>query len=440
MNYGADVRNIRAHDAKGKALNLETLNDNTWRLTGNSKKGAVIEYDIHTSKQFVANSYVDTARAYLIPGNSFLYIDRNLQLPATVQITMNPRWDRIATGLQALPKASNRFLAKDFDELYDNPILIGNLEELPSFTVKGKSHRFIALKPGTFDRPSFVARLQKMIEAATDLFGDIPYTEYTFIGIGPGRGGIEHTNNTTVSFDGSGLGTARGMNTMLNFLTHEYVHHFNIKRIRPVELGPFDYDKENRTNQLWISEGLSVYYEYIVMKQAGLADAATFLANLEGDLNAHESNPGRLHQSLQQASYNTWKDGPFGTQREEKGKTISYYDKGPLVGMLLDLNIRQASANKHSLDDVMRFLYVHYYKELQRGFTEAEFQEACEQAAGIPLNSFFDYVYTAKELDYDTYLGYAGLQLDRSGEHIRIKRMANITASQERIYKGWARE
>ncbi len=126
------------------------------------------------------------------------------------------------------------------------------------------------------------------------------------------------------------------MNRMMNFLAHEYFHHYNVKRIRPSELGPFDYDQGSKTNLLWVSEGLSVYYEYMVVKRAGLADEQTLFGDFEKNINANENNPGRRYQSLAQASYKTWSDGPFGTQGEEAGKSISYYDKGPVVGLLLD--------------------------------------------------------------------------------------------------------
>ncbi len=215
----------------------------------------------------------------------------------------------------------------------------------------------------------FSENLKKIVESAFAIMGDIPYKQYTFIAIGPGRGGIEHLNNTTFGFSGNDLHKPEAMNRMMNFLAHEYFHHYNVKRIRPFELGPFDYDQGSKTNLLWVSEGLSVYYEYMVVRRAGLADEQTLYADFEKNININENNPGRLYQSLAQASYKTWSDGPFGTQGEEKDKSISYYDKGPIVGLLLDFTIRHVTQNKESLDDVMRLLYWKYYKELKRGFT-----------------------------------------------------------------------
>ncbi len=449
IEYAQSVENLLAKDEKGKSIAVNKTNDNTWVIHGIKSKSFVVKYTIATTKQFVANSYVDSAHAYILPANTFLYADGQLNIPVSVSLSFNKAWTKIATGLDTVAGKLNEFTATDFDILYDCPILIGKLEELPSFYVSGIEHRFIGYNMGNFDKLLFMNNLKKTVEAAVNIIGDIPYKQYTFIGIGPGRGGIEHLNNTTVSFDGNGLNKPEAMNRILNFLAHEYFHHYNVKRIRPYELGPFDYDKGNRTNLLWISEGLSVYYEYLIVKRAGLANASTLFSNFNGNLNNVENNPGRLFQSLQQASYRTWSDGPFGTQGNEKGKTISYYDKGPIVGMLFDFEIRNATENKKSLDDVMRLLYWKYYKEKQRGFTEAEFQAVCEQVAGMPLTGIFEYVYSTKELDYTKYLGYAGLKIDTlivelkdkgTKQKYSINRLDSPTPLQTAILKSWLGE
>lgn len=445
IDYAKSVEHILASDAKGNTINIHQLNDHTWALAHIKNKPFTISYTIKTSKQFVANSYADSAHAYIIPENTFLYIDEHLNTPVTVSIENYKPWTGIATGLEAVKNKPNTFKAPNFDILYDCPMLLGNLQALPSFTVNGINHRFIGYKMASFNQQAFVDNLQKIVQAASGIIGDIPYNQYTFIGIGPGNGGIEHLNNTTISFDGAGLDKPEVMNRTLNFIAHEYFHHYNVKRIRPFELGPFDYEKGSRTNLLWVSEGLSVYYEYLIVKRAGLADAKALLANFEGNLNTVENNPGRLHQSLQQASYNTWSDGPFGTQGNEPGKSISYYDKGPLVGLLLDFAIRNATQNKQCLDDVMRQLYWKYYKGLNRGFTEAELQATAEQVAGIALTPLFEYVYTTKELDYNKYLAYGGLKIEQQTVEVKGKptkklqlvMQENATPLQTAILQSW---
>lgn len=442
MNYSKMVENFAAK-SNNKSLAVKKINQNTWQIKAVKNEPFTLSYDVKADKQFVANSYLDASHAYLVPCSLFLYINEHINIPVTVKISGIKKGFKIATGLDPVPGKENEFTAPDFDILYDCPLLIGDLEELPSFKVNGIEHRFMGYKLGNFDKITFMNNLKKVVESAIAIIGDIPYKQYTFIGIGPGQGGIEHLNNTTVSFDGTGLDNSDAMTTMMNFLAHEYFHHYNVKRIRPFELGPFDYDKGNRTNLLWVSEGLSVYYEYLIVKRAGLITDQALLNNFESSINAFENSPGRLYQSLTQSSYETWSDGPFGKQGENANKAISYYDKGPAVGLILDLAIRKATQNKKSLDDVMQLLYWDYYKKRQRGFTDAEFQQACENTAGVSLANVFEYVYTTKEIDYDSYLSYAGLRLSKNvdseakSKKYSFQFLESRNDSQKEVLKSW---
>lgn len=442
MDYSKMVENFTAK-SNNKNLAVKIINGNTWQIKAAKNKSFILSYDVKADKQFVANSYLDSTHAYIIPNSLFLYINEHINIPVTVKISGIKSGFKIATGLEAIAGKSNEFQAPDFDILYDSPLLIGDLEELPSFKVNGIEHRFIGYKLGNFDKTAFMNNLKKVVESAVAIIGDIPYKQYTFIGIGPGRGGIEHLNNTTVSFDGNGLDNPEAMNTMMNFLAHEYFHHYNVKRIRPFELGPFDYDKGSKTNLLWVSEGLSVYYEYLIVKRAGLVSQQTLFNYFENSINSFENSPGRFYQSLTQSSFETWSDGPFGKQGENANKSISYYDKGPAVGLILDFSIRQATQDKKSLDDVMRFLYWEYYKKLQRGFTDVEFQNACETVAGISLANVFEYVYTTKEIDYNSYLSYAGLRINAEVDSkSKIKKysfkfLKSVNETQQKMLNSW---
>ena len=277
--------------------------------------------------------------------------------------------------------------------------------------------------------------LQKIVSTAAGIIGDIPYDHYTFLGLGPGGGGIEHLNSTSVSFTGSNLSNPKGKIGTYSFLAHEYFHHYNVKRIRPIELGPFDYDNGSKTRLLWISEGFTVYYEYIILRRAGLNTSEDVFHGLQENMKAYESKPGHLLQSVADASYYTWRDGPFGGG----DSTISYYDKGPVLGAMLDLKIRHETKNKRSLDDVMRALYREYYQQKGRGFTEAEFKALAERIAGVSLEEFFVYVNTVKAPDYRKYFGYAGLDVAVEDGSFAISRRKVMNALQESILKDWLR-
>jgi len=442
MNYSRNVRNFTATNLKNKTLPVIQSNENTWHVIAGRNTPFRVSYEVFSDRRFVANNYLDTTRAYIVTAATLMYLNGNINTPVNIKIIPYGSWKNIATGLKPNAGKNNEFSAPDFDVLYDCPILIGNLEELPSFDINGIKHRFIAFNPGTFDKELFISKLGKAVKASTELMGHIPYDQYTFIGIGPGNGGIEHLNNTTVSFNGNGLNAGSMLGT-LKFLTHEYFHHYNVKRIRPFELGPFNYDSENKTNLLWVSEGLTVYYEYVILRRAELMNDEELFKSIVGNINAFENDPGREFQSLAQASYDTWSAGPFGGGSGGPDRYISYYDKGPVVGFILDLAIRNASGNKKSLDDVMRYLYNHYYLTLNRGFTDAEFQMACEMAAGTSLSSEFEYVYTTKKIDYAKYLSCAGLKITEETDQNTLKRkftitvQENLTPLQSEIFRSW---
>ena len=412
MDYGKNLERLKATDETGKELKWEKLNDNTWRVFSRNSNTVNLAYEIKTVRSFVATAYLDETRAYILPAAVFLHIDKMINQPVQVKVVPDEKWSRVATGLDSLAGKKFTYTAPDFDILYDSPILVGNLEELTPFKVRGITHRFIGYKLGDFDRDQFMLDLKKIVEASVNIIGHIPYKNYTFIAIGSGPGGIEHLNNTTFGFNGSNFKNRDSYIRTLHFLAHEYFHHYNVKRIRPIELGPFDYDKGSRTKMLWISEGLSVYYEYIVVKRAGISTDAELLNAFRGNIVAFENKPGKRYQTLEQASYETWSDGPFGRTGDEVNKTISYYDKGPAVGLLLDFKIRQMTGNKKSLDDVMRFLYKEYYQKKKRGFTEEELKNAFESVAGVSLAQEFEYITSTKELEYPAYFTYAGLEID----------------------------
>ena len=412
LNYAKNVENFKAADGSGNEIKWNKAGPNTWQIKTINAHSVLISYDVKATAQFVAQSYLDETHGYIVPAGVFLYVAGMLDHPVNINIKPFKDWASVATGLDSVAGKKFMYSAPDFDVLYDSPVLIGNLESLPAFKVKGIIHRFIGYKLGAFNKEDFISDLKKIVEGGVAVINDIPYKHYTFLAIGPGRGGIEHLNSTTISFDGAQLNSPEGKVRMLSFIAHEYFHHYNVKRIRPVELGPFDYENGNRTKLLWVSEGLSVYYEYLILKRKGLMTEEELLNSFRLNISAYENKPGHFFQSVSQASFETWSDGPFGRTGDEINKTISYYDKGPVLGMLLDFKIRHETKNKKSLDDVMRWLYKNFYQQKKRGFTEDELRTSCEKIAGTSLREFFEYVYTVKEVNYPKYLSYAGLAID----------------------------
>jgi predicted metalloprotease with PDZ domain len=413
IDFAGAVQNFSVVDSKGRALKWEQPSKTVWRVYGNSAP-VKISYDVKATVPFVGNVYLDETRGYITPGGLFMYLDQELRHPVTIQMKPYSKWSTlVATGLDTIPGRYHTFKADNFDILYDSPFLMGELETLPPFTIKNKPHNFIGYKLPAFDRQGFMDDLKKIVQTGSNIIGDVPYTHYTFLSIGAGGGGIEHLNSSSLSFSGGeGFNTPDARKKLYNFIAHEYFHNYNVKRIRPIELGPFDYSKENHTNMLWVSEGFTVYYEYLITRRAGIMTPEDMFSDFQTNLKNYENKPGHLYQSATQASYFTWNDGPNGRVNDDFNKTISYYDKGPILGLMLDFSIRHATQNKKTLDDVMRLLYYKYYKQLKRGFTEKEFRMECEKMAGTPLPELFEYASTVKPPDYPKYFAYGGLNID----------------------------
>lgn len=408
-DYSRNVSNFRAEDSAGHALPWEKVTKDTWRVAAGNAPSIVLNYDVYGATSFAANTYLGDDRAYVSPSGVFVYMPAMTQHPVTVAFQLPPNWKQIATGLEPVQGKANTFFAPDFDVLYDSPMLMGNQEYL-RFDVKGVPH-YVAIEnvAANVDRQRMLADLQKMVTAATQLIGDVPYHHYTFLLMGRGNGGIEHLNSASIQFDGNSLSTPKGYLGWLGYVSHEYFHNFNVKRIRPIALGPFNYDMENLTNMLWVSEGLTVYYENLVLVRAGLMTREQYIDDMQHSISSFENAPGHHYQSATESSWNTWSNGSgIGADRNTE---ISYYENGAMLGAMLDLKIRNASNNQKSLDDVMRGLYQKYYMQKHRGFTDAEFRQECENAAGGDLAEVLSYASTTTDVDYAKYFAYAGLKL-----------------------------
>ena len=411
MDYAKNVLNFHAEDGAGNPLAWRKTAKNTWQVDSGESSAVTVSYDVYAFRRSVADSFLDDRRAFIAPAGVFMHVGDRIGQPVFVTFEPNKTGDRISTGLDPAEGKPNTFYAPDFDVLYDCPILIGG-QEILTFEVQGIPHTIAIENLGSFDRDRFVSDIKKIVESAVKFIGEIPYRHYTFIMMDQGGGGLEHLNSMAVFSNPSGWSNPRSYQGWLSFIAHEYFHLYNVKRIRPVALGPFDHDKENYTTMLWVSEGFTVYYEYLILRRGGLMSREGFFEQVRRYIAGYENRPGRLFQSAAESSYDTWMKF-FDRNENSANTTISYYSKGAALGLLLDLKIRHESKNRKSLDDVMRTLYGKFHKEKKRGFTDREFREVCEEAAGCGLSEIFDdYAATVKEIDYPKYFAYAGLEID----------------------------
>ncbi|MBR5440631.1 MAG: M61 family metallopeptidase, partial [Prevotella sp.] len=342
------------------------------------------------------------------------------------------KWDMGETmGTGGRSSLTPVFDVKDFDTLYDSPLLLGNFT-LKEFAHEGRGYEFALETPEGADEMDLQGNFCKIVSAATRLMGDVPYTFYSLIHMGAGGGGLEHLNSQACYTDGTYRFSSRRHEVkFLAFVAHEYFHLYNVKCIRPAELWPLDYNQEAFTPMLWVSEGLTCYYEFRLLRYAGIATPDEALELLTTYFSMYAPYEGQRHMSLRQSSYDIWLNF---MNRDDNARDVrvNYYFKGPVIGLLLDIDIRRKTQQRHSLDDVMRLLYQRFYKELKRGFTEEEFWSLCAEVAGQPLTDVRRLVDTTQDIDYASYLDEAGLEIT---DDWQIRRVEKPTKQQRAFLK-----
>lgn len=400
--------------AKGQAkLPVEKVNKNTWRVRTLKNDKITISYRVYAFEISVRTSFVDDSHAFLSPTGIFMYVDGHIKNPATVTIHPFKTWSKISTGLEPVQAKANTFIAPDFDILYDSPIEVGN-QDIFEFTAAGVKHEVAMYGGGNYDKERLKVDMAKVVEAETSIFNVNPNKRYVFIvhNYNSGGGGLEHLNSTVLGASRFGYSNENSYKGFLSLVAHEYFHLWNVKRLRPIALGPFNYDTENYTSNLWIAEGFTAYYDNLVVRRTGFYSPEKYLEIIANDINTVENQPGTRFQPVSESSFDAWIK-QYRPNENSRNTGISYYDKGAVVGMIMDLEILNATKGRKGLDDVMKAMYDEYYVRLKRGYTDAEFKAMAEKIAGKSMDKIYtDYINGTGPIDYATYLGYAGLNIE----------------------------
>ena len=408
--FARHVQDFAAKDSTGKPLQWEKTNKNTWRVVTSGARDWSASYRVYANELSVRTNQLNSDHAFWNNAALLMYLEGFLNAPSKLRIQAPQPW-KVATSLPAAGR--NTFHAENFDVLYDSPVEVSNFKTI-SFTVKGVPHRIVIDGEGNYDADRMKRDVQKIVEASIELMGgEVPYPDYTFIlhlRANTG-GGLEHLNSTALGFRRFSFQPETSYRGFLGLVSHEFFHLWNVKRIRPDALGPFDYTKENYTKLLWVAEGVTSYYQSLILRRAGLLTEKEYLTTIAGEFQNFQKVPGRRVMNAEEASFDTWIKY-YRQDENSLNSQIDYYDKGAILGLLLDLEIRKLSRNAKSLDDVMRALYTDFFTQ-GRNYTRADFQRLCEQKAGASLDDFFArYVRGREEHDYNRALEAAGLRLD----------------------------
>jgi len=387
------------------------VSKNHWQVEKGDISQVTISYRIFANELSVRTNHLDATHGYFNGAALFFRIPNweNLPLKITV-IPPHPQW-QITTALPTVSETKNTFLAADFDTLVDSPFEIG-CHQLYKFEVLDKPHELAIWGKGNFQPQTMINDFQKIIEVEAQMFGGLPYDRYVFLLhlFQQAFGGLEHKNSCSLIYQRFGFQTPDKYEPFLQLVAHEFFHLWNVKRIRPQGLEIFDYDQENYTPSLWFCEGTTSYYDLIIPLRAGIYNTQTYLNYLSKEITRYLMTPGRKVQPLSESSFDAWIK-LYRPDANSGNSQISYYLKGEMVSLLLDLLIRIHHENKRSLDDVMRQMWQQFGKA-EIGYTPEQLEEVIESVAGMDLGDFFKrYLHGLEDLPFNQYLQYFGLQL-----------------------------
>ena len=417
--FARNVEQVKAYGTSGDPINIAKVNKNSWKVNASNQEELVIRYKVYCNENSVRTCEINTDHAFLVGAGIFIYVKELEDSKCFLEINLPEGWKKISTGLSKV--SAHCYSAENYDELIDCPLEIGN-QEVVEFSVQDISHYVCIFGKGNYTEEVIVKDIKKIVEEQIKFFGEIPYKEYTFLIrlVDKGIGGLEHANSFAIHFDRWGFNDKKLYKKFLSLVSHEYFHLWNCKRIRPAEFCPYNYEKEIYTKSLWVVEGWTSYFDILFLKRAGLFSKEDYFSSLNKRVNDVLKYQGRLFQTLEDSSFDTWikfyrKDENFNNAQ------ISYYTKGALVALILNLEIIKSTNANHSLDDVIKELYENYRQEVHKGYTAEQIKEICERISGKNLDEFWGkYIKGVDELPLEEYLESAGLKIENSNPQNHI--------------------
>lgn len=408
-------RHVEGVTAAG-GLSVTKSAKNHWRIATGGAPAVTVSYRVYGREMSVRTNWIESRFALLNGAPTYLTLNEpKARRPHEVRVVLPDAWKITMTGLPEV--AAHHYRAEDFDTLVDSPILAGN-PAVYEFEVGGKKHYLVNEgEAGVFNGAFAVKDVQKIVQAAVTMWGSAPYEKYVFLNLlTEAGGGLEHRNSTVLMASRWATSTGQRYQNWLGLVSHEFFHAWNVKRLRPVELGPFDYDREVYTQSLWIAEGVTDYYGDVMLRRGGLSDDGDLVAGMGQLIRSLQTTPGRLVQPVEDASFDAW-IRHYRPDENSPNVAISYYTKGAVLGFLLDAKIRKATSGAKSLDDVMRLAMQRYGGA--KGYTPKEFQQTVHEVAGADFGAWWhDVLDTTKELDYAEALDWYGLRFRSADERL----------------------
>ena len=412
--FSKNVNLVKAFTKDGKALKVSKKSKNAWLIDAGNEKNIQVKYEVYSFEVSVRTPFLDLSHGFVSGSGVFMYVEKAKNQAGSVTVFPHESFKRISTSLpldQTAKGAGQRFTFENYDQLVDCPMEIGN-QEIFEFSAAGVLHTVAMYGDANYNVEQLKKDMAKIVEAETAVIGKNPNKTYTFIvhNVVDGQGGLEHMNSTVLSVN---RWTYAGKQYVdfLNLVAHEYFHLWNVKRIRPIELGPFNYDEENYTTLLWVMEGFTSYYDELILRRTGFYTEEEFLAKLQSSINYVEGSPGSRVQPVAHASFDAWVKA-YRPNENSSNTSMTYYSRGSVLASVIDAMIVADSDGKKCLDHFMQQLYTTYYEGLKRGFSEAEFKAELSKFVGKNMDDFFaKYVDGTEIIPYKDFYGPVGLNV-----------------------------
>lgn len=412
FDFAGGVQEFSAYNSKSKKLNFQKTDKLTWIIEKPTNE-VTVEYKVFADDLNSRTRSLDEQHAFINNTAVFMFVPLFYSKPLTVKVEPFSGW-HVTTGMENFNNDPFTFYAPDYDYFADCPMEIGTQTDF-EFDVRGYRHKISFFGEANYDKARLIKDFTTIIEKNFDFWGTVPYKHYTFIVhcTPQSGGGTEHINSTVVGVKPNAFETAQGYESFLRLISHEFFHTWNVKQLKPAGLTPYDWTKENYTSELWIAEGATSYYDGLMLVRTGQMSVESFYKEITNGVNDERRRPGNLVQPVAESSFDAWIKF-WKRSGNSYNSESDYYSKGSYVCLVLDLEIRNSSKNKYSLDDVFRYMLRKFPLDV-KGYTNDDFRKACEKFSGKNLKQFFaDYVFGVKPIEWEKYLSYAGLELEHS--------------------------
>lgn len=395
----------------GNALPIEKAATNRWVVKTDSADAVELRYQLYCNEMTVRTNFVDASMALINGAATFLSLDSAREQTHRVDYVLPLGWKSVVTELpreeSSGGKVANAFVAKTYDELVDAPAVVGD-PTVVEFQVADRTHRLVCIGDHSLWNLDVVVKdLKQIVETQHAFWGAVPYQQYAFINvIGESGGGLEHDNSTVVMSSRWTQGIAKRYRGFLALCSHEFFHTWNVRRLRPQGIKKYDYQNEQLFPELWIAEGVTSYYDDLLTRRSGLSSPMHYLDAVSKNIEKLQTTPGRGQQSLAASSTDAWIKF-YRPNADSPNHQVSYYTKGGLAAWLLDVEIRNATGHRKSLDDVMR---VCFDRHAASGYTSSDFRKVVAEVAGKDLSPWFaKHIDGTDELNFTSALDCFGL-------------------------------